>query len=74
MWKDPIVEEIRAIRVKIEAECNNDFNKIFAQAIEAQRKLSDKLVSKPAYNLKMDDTTSKPGKKSKPKIDNAILR
>jgi len=34
MWKDHIVEEIRKIRLKIEAECDNNFDKIFAQAIE----------------------------------------
>ena len=47
MWKDPIVEEIRSIRLNIEAECDNDFNKIFAQAIEAQEKLANRLASKP---------------------------
>ena len=50
MWKDPVVEEIRKIRLKIEAECDNDFDKIFAQAIKAQGKLSKRLVRKPAYN------------------------
>ncbi len=27
MWKDPIVEKIHAIRLKIEAECEGDFTK-----------------------------------------------
>ena len=48
MWKDPIVEEIRKQRLKIEADCKNDFDKIFEQAIETQKKFSDKLVSKPS--------------------------
>ncbi len=48
MWKDPIVEEIRAIRLEIEAECDHNFGKIFAQAIETQKKLNNRLVSKPA--------------------------
>jgi hypothetical protein len=65
MWKDPIVEEIRRIRLNIEAECDNDFDKIFAQAIEAQEKLANRLVSKPAYNSQMNDATPKLGKKSK---------
>ncbi len=47
MWKDPIVEEIRAIRLDIEAECDHNFDKIFARAIEAQKKLGNRLVSKP---------------------------
>ncbi len=48
MWKDPIVEEIRAIRLEIEAECDHNFDKIFARAIETQKKLANRLVSKPA--------------------------
>ncbi len=59
MWKDPIVEEIRKIRLNIEAECDNDFNKIFAQAIEAQETLANRLVSKPTSNSQMSDTTPK---------------
>lgn len=47
MWKDPIVEEIRAIRSEIEAECDHNFGKIFARAIETQKKLNNRLVSKP---------------------------
>ncbi len=42
MWKDPIVEEIRAIRLEIEAECDHNFGKIFARAIETQKKLQEK--------------------------------
>ena len=48
MWKDPIVEEIRTIRLEIEAECDHNFGKIFARAIETQKKLNNRLVSKPA--------------------------
>lgn len=48
MWKDPIVEEIRTIRLEIEAECDHNFDKIFARAIETQKKLNNRLVSKPA--------------------------
>ena len=40
MWKDSIVEEIRRIRLNIEAKCDNDFDKIFAQAIAVQEKLA----------------------------------
>ena len=42
MWKDPIVEEIRTIRLEIEAECDHNFDKIFARAIETQKKLQEK--------------------------------
>ena len=73
MWKDPIVEEIRQIRFSIEAECDNDFDKIFAQAIEAQEKLANRLVSKPADKSRMSNTTSKLGEKSKSKQSDKVL-
>jgi len=47
MWKDPIVEEVRKQRLAIEAECGNDFEQIFEQAIEIQKKIPARLVSKP---------------------------
>jgi len=40
MWKDPIVEEIRQIRLEIEAECHHDFEEIFRQATLAQEHYS----------------------------------
>jgi hypothetical protein len=52
MWQDPIVEEIRDIRRKIELECGNDFDEIFAQAIKLQKKLANRVVSKPGVNHK----------------------
>ena len=73
MWKDHIVEEIRRIRSNIEAECDNDFGKIFAQAIEAQKKLGNRLVSKPALNSQTSDTTPKLGEKSKSKQSDEVL-
>lgn len=39
MWKDPIVEEVRKQRLKIEGDCGNDFNKIFEMAMKTQEKL-----------------------------------
>ncbi|MFQ5630245.1 MAG: hypothetical protein ACE5I1_15860 [bacterium] len=50
MWQDPIVEEIREIRRKIEAECQDDFDKIFAQAMAFQKKFALRTVSKPGLN------------------------
>jgi hypothetical protein len=47
MWKDPIVEEIHAIRLKIEAECEGDFTKIFARAAKIQEQYKDRVVSDP---------------------------
>ena len=48
MWKDPIVEELRKQRLKIEADCGNDFHKIFEQAMKTQQKFATRLISKPA--------------------------
>jgi hypothetical protein len=72
MWKDPIVEEIRKIRLNIETECDNDFDKIFAQAIEAQKKLANRLVSKPAYNSQMGTQKLDETSKSKPDNENLV--
>ncbi len=47
MWKDPIVEEVRNIRREIEAECDNDFEKIYKMAQERQRRYGSRLVSSP---------------------------
>jgi len=46
-YPDPIVEEIRAIRHKLAAECDNDVSKIFAQAREEQAKDGRTYVSCP---------------------------
>jgi len=56
MWKDPIVEEIRKIRLEIESECDNSFHKIFAQAIKVQKKLPKKAVCKPGSNSQYSKT------------------
>ncbi len=58
MWKDPIVEEIRKIRLKIEAECDNDFDKIFAQAIQFQKEFTNRLLFKPTIEPEPTLTTS----------------
>ena len=44
MWEDPIVKGVREVRLEIEAECENDFDQIFARAVEIQRKYSRKAV------------------------------
>lgn len=47
MWKDPIVDEVRRVRLEIEKECHEDFALIYARAIEVQKKAAAKLVSRP---------------------------
>lgn len=47
MWQDPVVQEVRAIRLRIEEECDGDFDKIFVRAVEEQRAFANRLMSKP---------------------------
>jgi len=46
MWKDPIVEEIHAIRAQIADECNDDLQKIVARLRQKEQKHADRLVRK----------------------------
>jgi hypothetical protein len=47
MWNDPIVAEVRRARHEIEKECDEDFGRIYARAVEVQKKATAKLVSRP---------------------------
>lgn len=58
MWKDPIVDELRKQRLKIELDCENNFNKIFEKAIETQHRLSNRVVSKPTSQRGSTKTVS----------------
>jgi len=58
MWKDPIVEEVRKERLRIEADCGNDFDKIFEQAMKLQKQFAARLISKPALQTESIETTS----------------
>jgi hypothetical protein len=46
VWKDPIVEEVRAIRKQIEEECDNDFDKLRAEAKKIEEEFKDRVVSR----------------------------
>jgi hypothetical protein len=46
MWQDPIVAEVRRARLEIEKECDEDFARIYARALEVQKKAAAKLVSR----------------------------
>lgn len=65
MWKDPIVEEIHQIRLKIESDNQNDFEKIFSQAIKFQKEFANKRVSKSSLKKKRVFSTSKANVKSR---------
>ena len=48
MWKDPIVEEIHAIRRQIAKECNHDIEQIVERLRKKEKKHKEKLMfSKP---------------------------
>jgi hypothetical protein len=47
MWKDPIVEKIHKIRLQIERECENDFEKIYDKALEVQEAHKKRLITRP---------------------------
>ena len=47
MWTDPIVAEVRRARLEIEKECDEDFARLYARALEVQKKAAAKLVSRP---------------------------
>jgi len=58
MWQDPVIAEIRKIRLKIEGDCGNDFNRIFAQAMKLQNEMPNRLIVKPSKKSKSPLTTA----------------
>lgn len=46
MWKDPIVEEVRAIREKLTAEAGYDLRKMFKRYHEERKSWKGKVVGK----------------------------
>ncbi len=52
MWEDPIVAEVRRVRLAIEQECDGDFEKIYRQALAVQEALADKVVTRPASTVR----------------------
>lgn len=47
MWEDPIVAEVRRVRLSLEAESGNSFADIYAHALKVQNEVSDRLVTDP---------------------------
>lgn len=46
LQNDPIVDEVRRSRLEIEKECRGDFGQIYARALEVQKKVIGKVVSR----------------------------
>ena len=61
MQDDPIVNEVRRARLEIEKECQGDFAQIYEHALEVQKKVTGKVVSRPD-----------PTKMTMPEIDEEI--
>lgn len=51
MWKDPIVEEVRAVRETHAAKFDYDLKRIFADLKEQERKSGREYVSLPAKRV-----------------------
>ncbi len=51
MWKDPIVEEVRKERLKIERECGESFEGISAMALKVQETVKERLADKRPVQL-----------------------
>jgi hypothetical protein len=51
MWKDPIVEEIHAIREQIAQECNYDIKQIVARLRKHEKEHPDRLVYQTKPNI-----------------------
>ncbi len=45
MWEDPIVKEVRQVRLEIEQECGEDFQKIYERALEVEKKVAEQRIS-----------------------------
>jgi hypothetical protein len=52
MWKDPIVEEIHAVREEIARECDYDIEKIVARLKEKEKENPERLVHKEQIAVK----------------------
>jgi hypothetical protein len=58
MWKDPIVEEIHAIREQIAQECDYDIKQIIARLRKHEKEHPDRIVYKtePKIATQLGDT------------------
>lgn len=45
MWKDPIIEEVRAARAEVFREAGNDLHKLCELLREAEKQHKDRLVT-----------------------------
>ena len=53
MFRDPIIEEVRKVRHKIESDCEDDPQKFYEHIRQAQEKYRNRLVQrKPKPDLK----------------------
>lgn len=51
IWTDPIVEEIRKVRRELSREAGDDVRKLGARILESQKRLGDRLVTRPPQRI-----------------------
>ena len=51
MWEDPIVKEVRKVRLELEREADYDVSTLYQRALELQNEVKAKLVSEPLPEL-----------------------
>jgi len=51
MWKDPIVEEVRAAGRQLEAQANGDLHQYFERLRVAQRRYAERVIDTPSGGL-----------------------
>ena len=54
MLTDPIVEEVRQVRLQIEAECKDDPQRYYAHLQEVQQKYRNRLVQRKPQPIAKD--------------------
>ena len=65
MWTDPIVAEVRRARREIENECEEDFEQIYDHAIEVQKTLTTRIISRgDSVPVRVDQEITTHGKES----------
>jgi hypothetical protein len=60
-WNDSIIDEVRRSRLEIENECHGDFAQLYAHALQVQKKVASKIVSRPdptKMRAEVDDENS----------------
>ncbi len=62
MWDDPIIQEVRKVRLEIEKECHGSSTEILQRAMTLQQQFSERLITRrPQRRLRSQAKTRKSG-------------